>query len=49
MGGTLELFSQLIVIRFHPKFDKALVSKVRVQLWNYWLHFSDSQDLLWLS
>jgi len=30
MEGTLELFSQLIVIRFHPKFDKALVSKVGV-------------------
>jgi hypothetical protein len=30
MGGTLELFSQLIVIRFRPEFDKALVSKVEV-------------------
>ncbi len=48
MGSSSHLFSQLSWIRFRPKFDNALVSKVRIQLQNYWLHFSDSQDLLWL-
>ena len=48
MRNSFHLFSQLSQIRFHPKFDNALVSKVRIQLWNYWLYFSDSQDLLWL-
>ena len=48
MRSSSHLFLQLSWIRFQPEFDNALVSKVRIQLWNYWLHFSDSRDSLWL-
>ena len=48
MRSSFHLFLQLSWIRFHLKFNNALVSKVRIQLQNYWLYFSDLQDLLWL-